>query len=88
MLLIRRHAHARAGLVGNPSDGYHGKTISLIVPNFRATVVLYEWVASKLRGRRVRADYKKLMPVAVAVVSVLMLFFLSTAILDIRDLSR
>ena len=24
-------AYARAGLVGNPSDGYHGKTISLIV---------------------------------------------------------
>ena len=34
---------ARAGLIGNPSDGYHGKTISLIVPQFRATAVLYEW---------------------------------------------
>jgi glucuronokinase len=43
MLLLRRQAHARAGLVGNPSDGYHGKTISLIVRNFRAEVVLYEW---------------------------------------------
>jgi glucuronokinase len=29
--------------VGNPSDGYHGKTVSLIVRNFRAEVVLYEW---------------------------------------------
>ena len=28
MLLIRKRAYARAGLVGNPSDGYHGKTIS------------------------------------------------------------
>jgi glucuronokinase len=43
MLLIRKRAYARAGLVGNPSDGYHGKTISLIVPNFHAEVILYEW---------------------------------------------
>ena len=43
MLLIRQRAYARAGLVGNPSDGYHGKTISLIVRNFYAEVVLYEW---------------------------------------------
>jgi glucuronokinase len=43
MQIIRRQAHARAGLVGNPSDGYHGKTLSVIVKNFRAEVVLYEW---------------------------------------------
>lgn len=43
MLILRRRAYARAGLVGNPSDGYHGKTISLIVRNFHAEVVLYEW---------------------------------------------
>jgi glucuronokinase len=43
MLLIRKRAYARAGLVGNPSDGYHGKTISLIVRNLYAEVVLYEW---------------------------------------------
>jgi glucuronokinase len=43
MLLLRRRAYARAGLVGNPSDGYHGKTISIIVRNFSAEVVLYEW---------------------------------------------
>jgi glucuronokinase len=43
MELIRRRAYARAGLVGNPSDGYHGKTISAIVRNFRAEVTLYEW---------------------------------------------
>jgi glucuronokinase len=43
MLILRRQAYARAGLVGNPSDGYHGKTVSLSVRNFRAEVVLYEW---------------------------------------------
>jgi len=41
--LIRTHAYARAGLLGNPSDGYFGKTIALPVRNFRASVVLYEW---------------------------------------------
>lgn len=34
------HAYARAGLVGNPSDGYFGKTISFILKNFAATVEL------------------------------------------------
>lgn len=43
MYLVRKRAYARAGLVGNPSDGYHGKTISIIVRNFWAEVVLYEW---------------------------------------------
>lgn len=33
-------AFARAGLLGNPSDGYGGKTISLIVRNFSAEVSL------------------------------------------------
>src|SRR6266851_5204531 len=50
MLLIRRRAYARAGLVGNPSDGYHGKTISLIVRNMHAEVVLYEWEDVELIG--------------------------------------
>src|SRR5688500_1097196 len=43
MWLIRKRAFARAGLVGNPSDGYGGKTISLSVRKFYAEVVLYEW---------------------------------------------
>lgn len=43
MLIIRKKSYARAGLLGNPSDGYHGKTISVILRNFWATVVLYEW---------------------------------------------
>ncbi len=34
--------YARAGLVGNPSDGYYGKTISFTVRNFCARVSLYE----------------------------------------------
>ena len=41
-MIITTHAYARAGLVGNPSDGYFGKTISFIIRNFKATVRLWE----------------------------------------------
>jgi glucuronokinase len=41
-MIIDAHAYARAGLLGNPSDGYFGKTISIIVRNFGARVQLYE----------------------------------------------
>jgi glucuronokinase len=41
-MLITQKAYARAGLVGNPSDGYFGKTISFIIRDFHAQVVLFE----------------------------------------------
>ena len=43
MEVIKRRAYARAGLMGNPSDGYGGRTISFAIPDFFAEVVLYEW---------------------------------------------
>lgn len=43
MQIIRKRTYARAGLLGNPSDGYNGKTIAMSVPNFWSEVVLYEW---------------------------------------------
>jgi glucuronokinase len=43
MELIRKKAFARAGLIGNPSDGYFGRTISIVVRNFAAEVTLYPW---------------------------------------------
>jgi glucuronokinase len=43
MFLARKRAFARAGLLGNPSDGYHGKTVSISIRNYWAEVVLYEW---------------------------------------------
>ena len=30
-MAIQAEAFARAGLIGNPSDGYNGKTISLVI---------------------------------------------------------
>ena len=41
-MIIESSAYARAGLLGNPSDGYFGKTISIIVRNFGAHVTLYQ----------------------------------------------
>lgn len=41
-MIIHQKSHARAGLIGNPSDGYFGRTISFIVRNFCAEVVLWE----------------------------------------------
>ena len=41
-MIIESRAYARAGLLGNPSDGYFGKTISIIVKNFGAIVSLYQ----------------------------------------------
>jgi glucuronokinase len=41
-LIIEKMAYARAGLLGNPSDGYFGKTISIIIKNFAAHISLYE----------------------------------------------
>ena len=42
LLIIETRAYARAGLLGNPSDGFFGKTIALSVRNFGASVKLYE----------------------------------------------
>jgi glucuronokinase len=41
-MIIETRAYARAGLLGNPSDGYFGKTISISVRNFGAHVSLYQ----------------------------------------------
>ncbi|SKB06698.1 glucuronokinase [Prosthecobacter debontii] len=41
-MLLTTKAYARAGLVGNPSDGYFGKTISFIIRNYCAEITLYE----------------------------------------------
>ena len=41
-MLIRTRSYARAGFLGNPSDGYFGKTISFAFRNFSAEITLYE----------------------------------------------
>jgi glucuronokinase len=41
-LIVEERAYARAGFLGNPSDGYYGKTISISVKNFGAHISLYQ----------------------------------------------
>lgn len=40
MTILTETTPARAGLLGNPSDGYHGKSLSVALANFRARVTL------------------------------------------------
>lgn len=41
-MIIKTISYPRAGLIGNPSDGYFGKTISFVFSNFQAEVTLFE----------------------------------------------
>lgn len=41
-MILQTTSFARAGLIGNPSDGYFGKTISCSFENFAATITMYE----------------------------------------------
>jgi len=41
-VIIRTKSYPRAALLGNPSDGYFGKTIAFLFRNFSAEVILYE----------------------------------------------
>ena len=41
-MIIRTKSYPRAALIGNPSDGYFGKTIAFVFSNFSAEVVLYQ----------------------------------------------
>jgi len=41
--IVKQATHARVGILGNPSDGFYGKTLAAAIHNFTAEVVLYEW---------------------------------------------
>ena len=59
--IIRSRAYSRAGFVGNPSDGYNGKTISFTFDNFYAETVMYEApYIELLPNRRDRSIYVSL----------------------------
>ena len=40
--IVRTHCFARVGLIGNPSDGFFGKTIACEARNFQTQVTLWE----------------------------------------------
>lgn len=47
--MIETIAYARAGVLGNPSDGYFGKTIALTLRNFRSRTLLYPSARLEIR---------------------------------------
>jgi len=53
-----------------------------------AVVVVYEAVASRVKGRTVRVDFRKLMPVTAVVLAIFLTLGVSAMLLDIRDLAR
>ncbi len=53
-----------------------------------AVVVIYEWIASKVKHRRVFVDYRKLIPVSVVLLIPILFLGLSSMVLDIRQLGQ
>ena len=53
-----------------------------------AAVVIYEAIASRIKGHTVRADFRKLMPITAVVLAVFVMLGLSAMALDIRDIAR
>jgi len=51
-----------------------------------AVIACYEAIASKVKGRRVQVDYRRLVPVTAMVLAVILVFGLSTMFLDIREI--
>jgi glucuronokinase len=59
--ITRAAANARIGLLGNPSDGYFGKTISCTLRNHAAKVVVYEWPELEIiLSRQDRCEFSQL----------------------------
>jgi glucuronokinase len=52
--MIETYGYSRAGFLGNPSDGYFGKTIAFAMANFRARVLLSP--SARLEIRPSKAD--------------------------------
>ncbi|MGD8237998.1 MAG: hypothetical protein PVH68_05565 [Armatimonadota bacterium] len=41
-MILQNTTYARVGLMGNPSDGYFGKTLAFLIRSFSATVTVWE----------------------------------------------
>lgn len=60
-MIIHQTSYARAGLSGNPSDLFHGKTLSVLFDHFQANVTLYETPRLRiLPGARDQSDFDNL----------------------------
>ncbi len=61
-MIIQTEVHARAGLLGNPSDMYGGKVISFLIGDFSARVQLWEspQLTFRLHPEHDRAEFEDL----------------------------
>jgi glucuronokinase len=61
-VIISSQVHARAGLLGNPSDMYRGKVISFLIKEFAARVHLWEspTLAFRLHPQHDRTEFEDL----------------------------
>ncbi len=51
-MIIETYSYPRAAVIGNPSDGYFGKTIAFVFSNFLAKVQLYETPELEIKPER------------------------------------
>ena len=51
-MIIETYSYPRAAVIGNPSDGYYGKTIAFVFSNFIARVQLYETPELEIKPER------------------------------------
>ena len=51
-MIIETNSYPRAAVIGNPSDGYFGKTIAFVFSNFKATVQLYQTPELEIKPER------------------------------------
>lgn len=55
-MIIEQSSYPRAALIGNPSDGYFGKTIAFLFRNFEAKVQLYQTPELEIVPERMDVD--------------------------------
>ncbi|MDX1284270.1 MAG: hypothetical protein R3182_04640 [Draconibacterium sp.] len=51
-MIIETYSYPRAAVIGNPSDGYFGKTIAFVFSNFGAKVQLYQTPNLEIKPQR------------------------------------
>jgi glucuronokinase len=51
-MIIETNSYPRAAVIGNPSDGYFGKTIAFVFSNFGANVQLYQTPELEIKPQR------------------------------------
>lgn len=60
-MIIETYSYPRAAVIGNPSDGYYGKTIAFVFSNFIAKVQLYQTPRLEIKPQRVdETSYKNM----------------------------